>query len=197
MKYHVKDYIKVFDNSYFTKQQCKLIINSFDKSLTQKHTFYNVYENKKKFVGNDPNQCFLKQDKFIPTGDLIKDQWFKLIGEYISKFLQKEKMTWYKGWNGYSFPKFIEYKKGTSMKKHCDHIHGLFEIGGKPRGVPTLTLITALNDDYSGGDLVVCEKYKYKLKQGETIIHPSNFLYPHEVTKITKGKRYTAISWVY
>ena len=48
MKYHVKDYIKVFDNSYFSKQQCKLIINSLDKSKTEKHNFYNVYNNKKK-----------------------------------------------------------------------------------------------------------------------------------------------------
>ena len=91
MKYNVKDYIKVFDNSFFTAQQCKLIINSLDKSKTEKHNFYNVYNNKKKLVGNDPNQCFLKQDKIIPIGDLIKYQWFKLIGEYISKFLQKPK----------------------------------------------------------------------------------------------------------
>ena len=197
MKYNIKDYIKVFDNSYFTEQQCKLIINSLDKSLTKTHTFYNVYDNKKKLVGDDPNQCFLKEDKVSPVGNLIKDQWFKLIGEYISKFLQEEKMPWYKGWNGFSFPKFIEYTKGASMKKHCDHIHGLFEVEGRPRGIPTLSIITALNDNYLGGDLIMCDKYKYKLKQGESIMFPSNFLYPHEIKKITKGKRYSVISWVY
>ena len=41
-------------------------------------------------------------------------------------------MPWYKGWNGFSYPKFIEYTKGASMKEHCDHIHGLFEVEGKP-----------------------------------------------------------------
>ena len=46
MKYNVKDYIKVFDNSFFTAQQCKLIINSLDKSLSKTHTFYNVFDNK-------------------------------------------------------------------------------------------------------------------------------------------------------
>ena len=43
----------------------------------------------------------------------------------------------------------------------------------------------------------MCEKYKYELKQGETIMFPSNFLYPHKIKKIIKGKRYSAIGWVY
>jgi len=193
MSLDIHDYIKVFDNSYFPSKQCKLIINSLDKSSSQKHVFSNASDIEK-HVGDDPNICFLKPEKRTPIGDIIKGQWYKLVGEYILKFLN---VPWYAGWNGYSFPKFIEYKKGNSMKKHCDHIHSLFEGNPKSKGIPILSVITALNDDYSGGDLIMCEKYKYKLKQGETIIFPSNFLYPHEITKITKGKRYTAISWVF
>ena len=52
-------------------------------------------------------------------------------------------------------------------------------------------------DDYSGGEIILCEKYKYKLKTGETLIFPSNFLYPHEIKKITKGTRHSMVSWVY
>ena len=197
MKLKIQDYIKVF-NGFFTKQDCKLIINSLDTSKTETHSFYDSKKHEHELMGNDPNQCFLKQDKITPIGDLIKDQWFKLIGEYVLNFLQKkEKMIWYKGWNGYSFPKFIIYNKGTGMKNHCDHIHDVFPNNGKSRGIPILTLITALNDNYKGGELVMCEKFKYNLKAGETIIHPSNFLYPHEVKKVTKGKRYSMVSWVY
>jgi predicted 2-oxoglutarate/Fe(II)-dependent dioxygenase YbiX len=41
------------------------------------------------------------------------------------------------------------------------------------------------------GDTVV------ELKKGELLIFPSNFLYPHKVEPVKKGKRYTYISWVW
>ena len=48
-----------------------------------------------------------------------------------------------------------------------------------------------------GGEIVMCEDYEYKLKAGETIMFPSNFLYPHSIKKITKGTRYSMVSWVH
>lgn len=196
MKLKVQDYIKVFDG-FFTKKQCKLIINSLDTFKNKTHSFYNLKNNDKKTVGNDPEVSFLRDEKIITTGDLIKDKWFKIIEQYILVFLKKEKMDWYNGWNGFSFPKFMQYTKGTSMKNHCDHIHDLFKNDGQSGGIPTLSIITALNDNYEGGELIMCEKFKYKLKTGETIIFPSNFLYPHEIKKLTKGNRYSMVSWVY
>ena len=83
------------------------------------------------------------------------------------------------------------------MTNHCDHIQEIFSDNGQPRGIPTLSIITALNDNYSGGAIIMCEKYKYSLKTGETIVFPSNFLYPHSIKKITKGTRFSMVSWVY
>ena len=31
---------------------------------------------------------------------------------------------------------------------------------------------------------------------GSILVWPSNFLYPHSVEKVTKGKRYTVVSWL-
>ena len=53
-----------------------------------------------------------------------------------------------------------------------------------------------LNNDYEGGKLIFYDK-EYKLKKGEIIVFPSNFLYPHKVTKITKGERYSFVVWVW
>jgi hypothetical protein len=196
MKTNIRDYIKVFDNKYFSKKECELIINSL--GTFKKHTFYSVKNNHKEEIGNDPQISFLKDNKIESIGKLIKDKWFKIIGEYILNELnKKEKIDWFTGWNGYSFPKFIKYNEGTSMRNHCDHIYGLFQANGKARGVPTLSVITALNNSFSGGEIIMCEKYKYPLKTGETIMFPSNFLYPHEIKKITKGTRYSMTSWVY
>ena len=199
MKTDLKNYIQVFDNKFFSEKQCQLIIKSLDNSQNKTNIFYRPSTNEEITVGNDPQVSFLKDKKMKPISTFIKDQWHKIITEYIINWLhKKEKMSWYTGWNGFTFPKFIRYKKGTAMKNHCDHIHQLFVTkDGKARGVPILSIITALNDNYSGGELIMCEDYKYKLKAGETIMFPSNFLYPHSIKKITKSIRYSMVSWVY
>ena len=210
MKTKIKDYIKIFSNKFFSKKQCRLIINSLDDSKKSTHTFYfprkeattvfdkSFHQGAYTVMGKDPQVGLLQDEKKESVGNLIKDQWYKIISAYIIDWAsQKEKMKWFMSWNGYAFPKFMEYNKATSMQKHCDHIWSLFEDNGKPRGIPVLSIITALNDNYSGGEIIMCEKYKYKLKAGETLIFPSNFLYPHEVKKITKGTRHSMVSWVY
>ena len=198
MKKSIKDYIKVFDNKFFSEKQCQLIIKSLDSSKNKTNIFYRPRTNEEVTVGNDPQVSFLKDKKIKPMGTFITDQWYKIITEYIVNWLdKKEKMSWYNGWNGSTFPKFMKYKKGNAMDTHCDHIHQLFVDNGKPRGIPTLSIITALNDNYSGGEIVMCEDYEYKLKAGETIMFPSNFLYPHSIKKITKGTRYSMVSWVH
>ena len=53
MKFEIKDYIKVFNN-FFTKQDCKLIINSLDTFKNRTHSFYILKNNKKTKVGIDP-----------------------------------------------------------------------------------------------------------------------------------------------
>ena len=52
------------------------------------------------------------------------------------------------------------------------------------------------NFNFKGGDFNVCTK-KIPLKEGDVLIFPSNFIYPHEVKSITKGTRYSFITWGY
>ena len=68
---------------------------------------------------------------------------------------------------------------------------------GKVRGIPILTVLVSLNNNYNGGELILFQNKEYKLNSGEVIIFPSNFLYPHKVMPVTEGTRYTCISWVY
>ena len=58
-----------------------------------------------------------------------------------------------------------------------------------------------LNDDYEGGDLIfgdqkLKEIKRIKLKAGSVIFFPSNFMYPHGIEPITKGKRYSVVAWL-
>lgn len=91
--------------------------------------------------------------------------------------------------------RFNRYEVGQNMKKHCDHIHTAFD--GERKGIPTLTILGLLNDDFEGGDFLMFDGKKIELSAGDIIIFPSNFLYPHEVTSVTKGTRYSFVSWTY
>ena len=81
------------------------------------------------------------------------------------------------------------------MENHHDHIQHMFD--GKRKGAPVLSIIGILNDDYEGGELIMFEDKKINTKKGDLIIFPSNFLYPHEITPVTKGVRYSYVSWVW
>ena len=85
-----------------------------------------------------------------------------------------------------------KYSKGQLMKPHFDHIHSIFD--GERKGVPVLSFVGALNEEYEGGMFVIRDK-EIKIKTGEILIFPSNFLYPHQVTKITMGTRYSFVAW--
>ncbi len=57
-----------------------------------------------------------------------------------------------------------------------------------------------VNDDYEGGDLVISTtdggvQHKIKKKKNRLVIWPSNFMYPHTVLPVTKGIRYSVVSW--
>ena len=85
----------------------------------------------------------------------------------------------------------LKYSLGGHYRFHTDH----------HRKVPRIySCIFLVNDDYEGGDLIFkypnSEKItKINKKQNKMIIWPSNFLYPHSITPVTKGERYSVVAW--
>jgi predicted 2-oxoglutarate/Fe(II)-dependent dioxygenase YbiX len=64
------------------------------------------------------------------------------------------------------------------------------------KGIPILSVVGLLNDNYGGGEFMIRGK-EVKLIRGDILIFPSNFIYPHEVKDITKGIRYSFVSWAF
>ena len=64
------------------------------------------------------------------------------------------------------------------------------------KGIPILSIVGLLNDNYEGGEFMIRGK-EVKLIRGDILIFPSNFIYPHEVKDITKGIRYSFVSWAF
>lgn len=89
--------------------------------------------------------------------------------------------------------KFNRYQKNQIMRKHSDHIKSLFE--GGVRGIPVLSIIINFNDDYEGGDLIFWDDYKVDLGEGDVVLFPSLFLFPHRVDEVTKNIRYSGVAW--
>ena len=81
------------------------------------------------------------------------------------------------------------------MSKHQDHITSLFT--GDIRGIPILSIVAVLNENYTGGEFIMFDDYEIKFKAGDLIIFPSIFLYPHKVKPVKKGIRYSFVSWCF
>ena len=90
--------------------------------------------------------------------------------------------------------RFNKYEVGTMMRKHYDHIHSIFD--GKMKGVPIVSIVANLNDNYEGAEFY-CRDKEIPLKTGDILLFPSNFMYPHEVKEATKGTRYSFVSWAF
>ncbi len=85
----------------------------------------------------------------------------------------------------------LKYLEGGFYKFHVDNDLEL------PR---TYSCILFLNDNYEGGDLIFKfpgdnNEHKIKTKKNSVVVWPSNFLYPHSVSPVVKGERYSVVSW--
>jgi len=85
----------------------------------------------------------------------------------------------------------LKYNVGGHYKLHSDNCHKF------PR---SLSFIFLINDGYEGGELFFASpinknELKIETKKNRLIIWPSNFLYPHAVTPVTKGVRYSIVAW--
>jgi predicted 2-oxoglutarate/Fe(II)-dependent dioxygenase YbiX len=84
-----------------------------------------------------------------------------------------------------------KYSTGTIMSEHFDLIRRT-----QNDGIPVLSFLGLLNDNFNGGQFVMNNNV-VKMKQGDIIIFPSTFLYPHRVEEVTEGVRYTFVAWAY
>jgi predicted 2-oxoglutarate/Fe(II)-dependent dioxygenase YbiX len=184
------DYIKRVPN-FLSSQECKEIVQFLaEEGEWRKNEFYHPYTNTTS-TRETEDESYMCND-FTPYNSLIIEKLYFEIVQY-QVFAKTEKV--WGTWEGYSPIRFNRYEKGQNMQKHVDHITSIFD--GDRKGIPTITLLMAFNDDYEGGALRMFSGEDVYLEEGELIIFPSNFLYPHEVATVTGGTRYTGVSWVY
>jgi predicted 2-oxoglutarate/Fe(II)-dependent dioxygenase YbiX len=193
MNKNLESYVFVFKNILST-EVCNDIIDSLNLCKFNRHIFTN-YNNE--FTPSD-----IDPDTYSPhielNSNFDKDLYKTLmdtIYQCLSQYINTLDFTWYARWNGYTPIKFNRYFPNTGMAEHCDHIQDIFD--GTIRGIPVLTVIGLLNDEFDGGELILFEDVEFKLNKGDMIIFPSIFLYPHKINPLMSGIRHSFISWVY
>ncbi len=158
MSMNVKDYMKIYDN-FLDLDFCKTVVAEIESNSWQKHSFYRAGNNDYISYEDDLAVSYSNSE----NGNFINKKIWSGIEQYIVKDFA-HCADWFNGWSGYSLVRFNKYDTGTKMKLHCDHIHSMFD--GNRKGIPTLSILGSLNDDYEGGDLIFWNSEKVELKLG-------------------------------
>jgi hypothetical protein len=185
--FDIKDYVKVYKD-VFDASFCQQTIAALNDCGWNKHQFHS---DETKETISYPTDFFVSFDNFKERKH-IQDTLWNVLDRYIRQDIQNPTYT---SWCGYTSPRFNRYGTGTEMREHCDHIQTVFD--GARRGIPVLSILGALNDDYEGGEFVMWGTHKFELPAGSVMVFPSNFMYPHKVNMVTSGTRYTYVSWVW
>ena len=189
MKKLLEDYVKLYKD-FFDLDYCKEIVKELESVDWMTHQFYDSKSNDYKSFENELSVSWQQIPQYQ---DVNKALWYGIEKYILEDFKHCEE--WFDGWNGYSAVRFNRYDLSTQMKLHCDHIYSLFD--GERKGVPVLTLLGCLNDEYEGGEFVMWKDTVIEIPAGSLLIFPSNFLYPHEVKPVKSGVRYSFVSWVW
>jgi hypothetical protein len=189
MKSNLESYVKTYKD-FLTIDECDAIVEQSKNLVWEKHSYQDPVT--KEFITSGDTEL----DNVWPNSsfeykDIIMQRLWYAIREYIEDL----NFSWFNSWQGFMDIRLNKYNENNKMNNHCDHIHTLFD--GNARGIPILTILGSLNDDYQGGKFIMWEDKEVTINKGELIIFPSNFLYPHRVETITKGTRYTFVSWVW
>ena len=193
MKESLKDYILHLDKWIPQNIIDKSIKELLNNNTWKRHQYHEPKNPDKRFSKNGNKELDISYAENLTYLKELHELTWKALERYI--VIDKIGGDTLCGWVGFSQIRFNRYKKNQIMSKHADHIHQLFT--GEKRGIPILSIVCVLNDDYEGGEFIMFDDYEIKFKAGDLIVFPSVFLYPHLVKPVKKGIRYSFVSWAY
>lgn len=171
---------------FFNKSYCSKVVKNLENVEWGLHRYYTPQGT---YVSTETDLS-ISYSTIPESEELHKATWHA-----VKHYQESLQFSWFSSWLGMTSIRFNKYDTNTNMMPHCDHIHSLFD--GEKKGVPVLSIVGALNDEYEGGEFIMWGDKKLELPAGSLMIFPSNFLYPHQITPITKGTRYSFVQWVW
>ena len=180
----ISDFIYYYPEA-LDSEVCNNIINHWDKNAKWKPS---TFSNR---GGNTGTSKVTMDEYWMPKNSLyfnqLRNAFTNLGKDYANSMEYDLKLELY------TLFRLNRYTEGGFMKQHIDAIH---HSHGQNVGYPHATSLIFLNDNYEGGEFVLCGNKVIEKKQGSGIVFPSNFIYPHEVKEVTKGLRYSVMVWI-
>ena len=180
----LKNFIHI-ERGLIPKDTCRFVIDSIKNKSWSSHSWST--DGKDQFSYSTKELDVLEA---TPSLEDILNPLISLSVKYYNDFIGSEKVSQV---TCFSPVRFNRYQKGQTMRIHCDHIKTLFE--GEVKGIPVLSIIINFNDDYKGGDLIFWDDYKVDLREGDVVVFPSLFLFPHRIEEVTENIRYSGVAW--
>jgi hypothetical protein len=180
----LSDYIVIIPNAV-TPALCAAVLNEYKNcdSWTQAITAAGKTDAERQcsIVGISYNDIINKNHKIRKELD---SYLYIAAANVIKQYKQKYPTCNTREDTGYDL---LKYEVGQFYTPHTD------SFKERPREI---SCSFALNDDYEGGELAFFgRELVYKLKKGDALMFPSNFMYPHEIMPVTSGTRYSIVTW--
>lgn len=170
-------------------------VEKFGQPMRVGHLQHNrVDENIRKVNGISLDSLEIKTPE-----DVSKHAMYKFISHHIHKYIvmYASKFPFFRDTYPNPFVNQIDILKYFENGKYTAHVDESTETSR------SVTVVLNLNDEYEGGDFIFFNPtkkteiiHREKLKKGSILFFPSNFLYGHSVEPITKGTRYSIVSWI-
>jgi hypothetical protein len=191
MKTTIQDYIYIQPN-FFNTKFCNKVLKEVKTLNFTPNLFYNP--NNDVSTDRSGETESLMSSELIPSNDLLLKQLWIGIKNYYTYI----NSPYFTRWQGFSQPRYNKYLAGKEMVFHADHVQSLFD--GDRKGIPILSVVGLLNNNFKGGNFILYNDSKekiLKLKAGDLLIFPSIFIYTHRVSAVTQGTRFSFASWVW
>ena len=185
MSFDVCDYIVVFEN-IIDHDTCDAVINEFSNEEEWAKTVvgHGVVNDKIRSAETIGISYPHVIEKNLAIRQKIDKGIFNSAELAIRKYNEKFPLAKIEEDSGYEL---LRYKEGQFYTQHTD------SFKARPRAV---SCSFALNDNYEGGEWGFFDrKVVIKAPKGSAVLFPSNFMYPHEIMPVTKGTRYSLITW--
>lgn len=187
----IADYIYV--TKLIPEDICNFIIKENNRKKWSKHVWHNV-DNNTLISEKTMELDVLPSDQ--NTHEILVPFVIEAAKEYNQKYAYLDDERTCQIVSRFCRIRFNRYRPGQIMRKHYDHIHSIFD--GEQRGIPILSFIGNLDENYEGGELVFFNgEKKLKLGTGDICIFPSCFMYPHQVYEVTKNQRHSFVTWAW
>jgi len=186
MQDKLEDYIKVLENA-IPDALCARILAEYVNSQEWVETHVgqvNVINKKVRSATAISLSSNIIMDANPEVRHGLDKELFQCAESVISRYKELYPLAEIEEDSGYEL---LRYREGQFYTQHTDSFKAI------PRAV---SCSFALNDDYDGGEWGFWDrKLTVRVPKGAAIMFPSNFMYPHEIMPVTKGVRYSVITW--